>query len=331
MSAHHKGWALVATVFGLVAACAASLMLGGRPTSPDALLAWFTGATDPYLGAVFDARSDRTVLGVLCGSALAVSGQLVQGITRNPLGDPGLLGITVGAGTALVTVATMTGTAVATGPASVWIAFVGGAAAAVVVLSIGTGVGSRGIVRLVLTGAVVSAVLTAWRQALVLANPSVFDSFRHWVVGALSGRDASVAIMVAPTIILGLLATYLLGPALDALALGDDVATSLGTRVPFVRAGGILVATLLAASATAAAGPIAFVGLVVPHLTRTLVGHGHRSQMPLAAVLGATLLVSADTLGRVVSRPGDVMVGIVTAVVGAPFLLVAVRKGVVAP
>lgn len=316
---------VVLAVLGLALAVLASLLLGGKATDPVAVFGVLTGTPDEYLAAVVDARIDRTVMGLLCGAALAVSGVVIQGITRNPLGDPGLLGVTVGAGAAIVTSAAITGSGI--GSRSVWVAFVGALLTVIVVQAVGARSASGSVVSLLLTGAVVSAVLSAYVQAMILSNPGVFDSFRFWVIGSLGGRDLAVAGSIAPALVLGLVLALVLTPSLNNLALGEDVATSLGTPVALVRAGGILAAALLAAAATAAVGPIAFVGLVVPHLTRSLVGTDHRWQVPVAALLGAGLLVVADVVGRVVARPEEIMVGIVTALIGAPFLLIAVRRG----
>ncbi|WP_205858682.1 iron ABC transporter permease [Plantibacter sp. M259] len=310
---------------GLATAIACSLFFGGKLTDPADIVSALRGSGEPYVSAVLDARIDRTVMGVLCGAALAVSGVIIQAITRNPLGDPGLLGVTVGSSAAIVTAASITGSGFGSG--SVWIAFAGALVTVVAVYAVGARSASGSIVSLVLAGAVVSAVLSAYVQAMILTNPSVFDSFRFWVIGSLSGRDTEVAVMVAPALIIGLLIALMLSPSLNNLALGEDVATSLGTPVALVRAGGIISASILAAAATAAVGPIAFVGLVVPHLTRSVVGIDHRWQIPIAVVLGAALLVVADIAGRMIARPEEIMVGIVTALVGAPFLLLAVRKG----
>ena len=316
---------VVLALVGLVLAVVASLFLGGRTTDPAAVVDVLTGGQDDYLAAVLDARIDRTVMGLLCGAALAVAGVVIQAITRNPLGDPGLLGVTVGSGAAIVTAAAITGSGI--GSRSVWVAFAGALVTVVVVYAVGARSASGSVVALLLTGAVVSAVLSAYIQAMILTRPGVFDSFRFWVIGSLGGRDLAVAGSIAPALIAGLVLALVLTPSLNNLALGEDVATSLGTPVALVRAGGILAAALLAAAATAAVGPIAFVGLVVPHLTRSLVGIDHRWQVPVSALLGAGLLVVADVVGRLVARPEEIMVGIVTALVGAPFLLVAVRRG----
>ncbi|QSB06316.1 FecCD family ABC transporter permease [Natronoglycomyces albus] len=316
---------LTAAAAGLAAMAVTSLFLGGKVTGPIEILDVLTGNPDPYLEAVIDARLTRTVMGALVGSALAVAGVIIQGITRNPLGDPGLLGISLGASAATVTAAAVTGTAVGAG--SVWIALIGALATVIVVYIVGGRSASGSVVTLLLTGAVVSAVLSAYIQTMTLTRPEVFDSFRFWVIGALNGRSLEVALSVSPALALGFIAAFALAPSLNNLALGEDVATSLGTPVALVRALGILAAALLAAAATAAVGPIAFVGLAVPHLTRSLVGIDHRWQIPVAALVGAALLIAADILGRLIARPEEIMVGIVTALIGAPFLLLAVRKG----
>ncbi|WP_269810940.1 iron ABC transporter permease [Kineosporia rhizophila] len=310
---------------GLAAASVASLFLGGKVTDPGAVLGVLTGTPDPYLEAVLDARFARTVMGALVGCALAVAGVVIQGITRNPLGDPGLLGVTVGASAAMVTAAAVSGAGFGAG--SIWVAMVGALLTVLLVYTVGGRSASGSVVTLLLTGAVVSAVLSAYIEAMTLTNPKVFDSFRFWVIGALGGRDLEVAASIAPALIVGLLLAMVLAPSLNNLALGEDVATSLGTPVALVRAGGILAAALLSAAGTAAVGPIAFVGLAVPHLARSLAGSDHRWQIPVAALLGGMLLIVADILGRIVARPEEIMVGIVTALLGAPFLLLAVRRG----
>ena len=308
---------------GLAGAVLASLMLGGRALSFDEFTAAMHGSEDSYIAAIFTSRLHRTVLGVLCGAALSVSGMLIQGVTHNPLGDPGILGITVGASAAVVTVGAVTGSAGAAGSFP-W-AFMGALVAVVLVFVLSGR--SRSHVALLLTGAVVSAVLTAYIQAVILRNPTIFDSFRFWVIGSLSGRDLQVAFSVLPAVVLGLVVAMLLAQPLNALALGDEIATSLGTPVVLIRYVGLAVAALLAAAATAAAGPIAFLGLIVPHLGRSIIGVDYRWLLPTVVALGATLLVAADTLGRVIARPDEVMVGIMTAIVGAPILMLAVRKG----
>lgn len=207
-----------------------------------------------------------------------------------------------------------------------WWALPGALLAGVLVHAIGSAGASTSLVRLVLAGAVLSAVLMAFIQAVTLSRPKVFDSYRYWVVGALGGRDFDVFTAVLPFAAAGLLLALLLGPGLNTLALGDESATSLGANPALLRGGGLIAATLLSAAATAAVGPIAFVGLAVPHIVRALVGVDFRVQIVFSAVLGPALLLLADVVGRVVLRPQELMVGVVTAFIGAPALLFAVRR-----
>ncbi|MEB4614977.1 FecCD family ABC transporter permease, partial [Leucobacter sp. M11] len=304
---------------------AISLVAGSKATGISQVLAALGGGGDEYLRTVIDSRIPRTVLGALVGAALALAGVLIQGITRNPLGDPGLLGVTIGASAAVAGATAFLG--FSGGSATVWVALPGALGVVLLVYAIGGRGAGGSVVPLILTGAVVSAVLGAWIQGLTLTRPEVFDSYRHWVIGSLSGRGLDTAAAVAPVLLAGLVLAIVLASGLNALALGDDVATALGVRVPLVRGGGILAAALLSAAATAAVGPVAFVGLAVPHLVRALVGSDHRWQIPVALLAGATLLIAADTVGRVIARPEELMVGVVTAFVGAPVLLFAVRRG----
>jgi iron complex transport system permease protein len=310
----------------LAAALFASVMFGSRTTAAGDVVDVLLGHGDPYLTTVVESRYPRTVLGVLAGASLAVAGTLMQGVTRNPLADPGLLGINAGAAAGIVTGTAFLG---ASGSwQTLWWALPGALLAGFFVHVIGAGAGatSTGLVRLVLAGAVLSAVLGAYIQAVTLSRPKVFDSYRYWVVGALGGRGWDIFWAVLPFAAGGLLVALLLGPGLNVLALGDDSATSLGKNPAVLRAAGLGAATLMSAAATAAVGPIAFVGLGVPHVVRALVGPDFRLQIVFAAIVGPALLLIADVAGRLLLRPQELMVGVVTAFVGAPALLIAVRR-----
>lgn len=316
--------AFVAALVLLALAVCASVMFGSRGTSFGDVLRVLSGTADPNVTAVVESRYPRTALGVLAGLCLAVAGTLMQGVTRNPLADPGLLGINAGASASIVTATAFLGASGGAG-AMVW-ALPGALLAGLLVQAVGSAGRGGGPVRLVLAGAVLSAVLMAYIQAVTLSRPRVFDSYRYWVVGALGGRDFDVLRSVAPFAAAGLLLAVLTGPALNALALGESAATSLGARPALARTGGLLAATLLSAAATAAVGPVAFVGLAVPHVVRAVVGADVRLQILLSAAAGPALLLLADVVGRVVMRPQELMVGVVTAFLGAPALLVAVRR-----
>ncbi|MFI2028252.1 FecCD family ABC transporter permease [Streptomyces buecherae] len=316
--------ALIGCLLLLALALFASVMYGSKPTAASDVLDVLTGGGDSYVRTVVESRYPRTAIGVLAGVCLAVAGTLMQGVTRNPLAEPGLLGINAGASASIVAATAYLG---ATGQReTMWWALPGALLAGVAVHVIGTAGGRTNPVRLVLAGAVLSAVLAAFIQAVTLSRPRVFDTYRYWVVGALGGRGWEVFWSVLPFAGVGFAVALLLGPSLNAMAMGDDKATSLGISPARVKGAGLLAATLLSASATAAVGPIAFVGLAVPHLVRALVGADFRLQLLFSALAGPSLLLLADVIGRVVLRPQELMVGVVTACVGAPALLLAVRR-----
>ncbi|PRY41200.1 iron complex transport system permease protein [Geodermatophilus tzadiensis] len=318
---------LLALVVLLVAACAASIAVGSRPLGLGTV---WTALTDRSLRTeeaviVWDLRVPRTVLGLMVGAALGVSGALIQGHTRNPLGDPGLLGITAGASFAVVLAIVLLG--VGTPAGYVWFAFAGALAGTVAVYVLGSaGRGGPTPVTLALAGSALSALLFALVRAVLVSDSDSLDAFRFWVVGALAGRGADVAWQVAPFIAAGLVLALLNAPALDLLGMGEDVARGLGQRVWLARLVGLGATTLLAGAATAACGPIAFVGLVVPHAVRAFTGPAHRWLVPCAGLLGAVVLLAADVLGRVVARPGELQVGIVLALVGGPVFVALVRR-----
>jgi iron complex transport system permease protein len=318
---------LVALLVLTVVACAASIAVGTRPlglgTVWDALTDRSLRTEEAVI--VWDLRVPRTVLGLMVGAALGVSGALMQGHTRNPLGDPGLLGVTAGASFAVVLAITLLG--VGTPSGYVWFAFAGALAGTVAVFVLGSvGRGGGTPVTLALAGSALSALLFALVRALLVSDSDSLDAFRFWVVGALAGRGADVAWQVAPFIAAGLVLALLNAPALDLLGMGEDVARGLGQRVWLARVLGLTAVTLLAGAATAACGPIAFVGLVVPHVVRAFTGPSHRWLVPCSGLLGAVLLIGADVVGRVVARPGELQVGIVLALIGSPFFVALVRR-----
>ncbi|MFF0248869.1 FecCD family ABC transporter permease [Streptosporangium sandarakinum] len=317
-------WFLIVALAVLALAMLASITFGSLPTSVGDAVDVLRGAADESTTAVVQSRYPRTALGLLAGLGLAVAGTIMQGVTRNPLADPGLLGITAGASAGVVSATAFLG--VSGQWNTVWWALPGALLAGVLVHVIGSAGSGAGLARLVLAGAVVTAVLSAYVQAVTLGMPKVFDSYRYWVVGALGGRDFDVLLSVLPAAGLGLLMALLLAPALNTLALGDETASALGASPGLTRALGLVAATLLSAAATAAVGPIAFVGLAVPHIVKAVVGADVRAQVVFSAILGPALLLLADVVGRVVLRPQELMVGIVTAFIGAPALLVAVRR-----
>lgn len=317
---------LLVALLLLAAAVLFGLALGSRAVPlTDVLHALLRRDGSDAAIIVWEQRIPRTLLGVLVGAALGVGGVLAQGITRNPLADPALLGVSAGAALAIVVGTFAFGiTTLATqlAAASVGAAVVGGA-----VLSL-AGYGRAGMApaSLALVGLSMSAMIVAVISVLVLLDAQTLDEYRFWLVGALAGRGSPTLTTIAPVLLAGLALTGVAARGLDALALGDDVARGIGIRVGRTRLVAGLGVILLTSTAVAAAGPIGFVGLVVPHAARALTGPRHGWLLPYAAVLGATLLVAADVVGRVVVRPGELQVGVVTAVVGAPVVLLLVRR-----
>ena len=237
----------------------------------------------------------------------------------------GLLGLNAGAAFAVVLVIHFLGMSA---PSQyVWFALVGTLVAAVVVFGTASiGAGRATPLSLALAGAAVTFFLQAMTNAVVLLDTVALDGYRFWIVGSLAGRDLSVLQQVAPFLVLGLALAVAAAPGLNVLSLGEDVARSLGANITRSRILGITAITLLAGAATAACGPIAFVGLVVPHIARAITGPDYRWLVPYAGLLGGLLLLFADVVGRVVVRPGELQVGIVLAIVGAPFFIVVVRS-----
>jgi iron complex transport system permease protein len=320
---------LVALAVALAACLVASLAVGARPVPLDEVWSALVAPTGTEGEVVVRSlRVPRTALGLAVGIALGLAGAVIQGHTRNPLADPGLLGVSAGAAFAVVLGITLLGAQDLT--SYIWLSFAGALVATVLVVAIGAVAAGRSggatPLALALAGAAVSAFLTAVTTALVLLDNATLDAFRFWSVGSIAGRGTDVLVPVLPFLVLGALLALAQGPALNLLGLGDDVARGLGSRVATVRVVGVLTVTLLTGAAVAACGPISFVGLVVPHVARILTGPDHRWLVPVSGLAGAVLLLAADVVGRVVVRPGELQVGIALAVVGAPFFIALVRR-----
>jgi iron complex transport system permease protein len=274
---------------------------------------------------VRELRVPRTLVGLAVGVALGIAGALMQALTRNPLADPGLLGVEAGAAAAIVVAIAWLG--LSEPSAYVWFAFVGAAVASVVVYVLGSrGRAGATPVRLALAGTAIAAALTAFTYGVTLLDPEAFDEFRFWNVGSLVGRDLTILRDVGPFLLAGLVLALALARPLNALALGDDSGRALGAHIGRTRALGALAITLLYGAATAVAGPIASVGLTIPHVARAIVGPDQRWVLAYSLLLAPILLVGADVIGRVVVRPGELEVGIITALVGAPVFIALVRR-----
>ncbi|WP_239003791.1 FecCD family ABC transporter permease [Nocardia panacis] len=268
-------------------------------------------------------RLPRTVVGLAVGAALGLAGAIVQGITRNPLAAPTTLGVNAGAGLAVVTAIYALHL---THPTQyLGFAFVGAAAAGAFTLALGRRSGDLDPVRLVLGGTVLQLVLVSWTSAVLLFSERTLDEARFWLAGSIAERDFGALTPMLPTLLIGAVIGVALGPALNALALGDDSAQALGVPVARIRFAGMVAVVLLAGSAVAVAGPISFIGLAAPHLVRLVVGGDHRLVIPGCLIAGPLLLLSADIVGRLLTRPSELEVGIVTAFLGAPLLVVLAR------
>lgn len=330
MSNSTRGAGLLVAGAVLAAVCLASILIGTHPLTPDQVAAAFTdfggSDTDRIVRYI---RLPRTVAGILAGLALALAGAVMQGLTRNPLAGPGLLGINAGA--ALAIVLAMGGLGLTSATGFVWFAFLGAAIAAIFVYTLGSlGIGGATPVKLALAGAALTALCGSITSAITLLDRTKFDNFRFWVVGSLTRTDLESLWGVLPFIAVGAVLTLVVSRTLNAIAIGDDLARTLGARLVAVRACGALSIVLLAGSAVAIAGPVAFVGLIVPHIARAFAGHDYRWVLAWCALLGPILLLLADILGRIVAQPQEIQVGIVTAFAGGPFFLYLVRNRKVA-
>ena len=275
---------------------------------------------------VFELRVPRTFLALLAGAALGVAGALIQGHTRNPLADPGILGINAGAALAVVLSSTLF-SVTSMWATSLW-AFSGAIAATAAVFALATiGKGSSTSITLVLGGAALASILTSITSAFILTDNSDLNRMRFWTVGSVAGRDMSIVYGILPFVTVGLVVALMTGPQLNALNLGDDIAASLGINTRLARITGMALIAVLAGAATAGAGPLGFIGLIVPHAIRTIVGPDYRWILPYSALAGAVLLLAADVAGRLAARPAEMQVGIVLAFIGAPlFIALIVRR-----
>jgi iron complex transport system permease protein len=317
-------WLLVLTL-AVAALCLLSMTVGARDVAWSDIWAALFGTSDTMGQAAVILRLPRTVLAVLAGAALGLSGAVMQGVTRNPLADPGILGVNTGASLAVVIGIAWFG--LQTTEAFVWLAMIGAALSASFVYAIGSlGRGGATPLKLALSGAATSMALNSLVIAVVLPRNDIAGGIQSWQIGGVGGATPDRILPVLPFLIIGFILCLLSAKRLNAMALGDELATGLGERVAWARAIAALGAILLCGATTAACGPIGFVGLVVPHFCRLLVGGDHRWLLTFSAIGGAGLLLLADMVGRVVVRPAELDVGIVTAMVGAPFFIWVVRR-----
>lgn len=317
---------LAVSLIAVVACCVLSVGFGARAVGIGDIV---RALADPAAGGIAEAavreRVPRTVLAVLVGAALAMSGVMLQGVTRNPLADPGILGINTGAALAVVvTMLVLGGSGL---PIIMTAAMLGAAGASLAVYLIGSaGRGGATPLKLALAGAAVTAALSSLISAILLPRVELMSTFRFWQIGGVGLATWPAVGALSVLLVAGTVLAFLSAGSLNSLALGDDLAEGLGENVARTRLLAWVAAVVLCGSATAVAGPIGFVGLVVPHVVRLLVGVDHRWLLPVSAAVGACLLTVSDVIGRLVARPQELEVGIVTAVVGAPFFIWIVRR-----
>ncbi|WP_368732878.1 FecCD family ABC transporter permease [Microbacterium sp. ZXX196] len=330
VAARRRSLLVGASILAVALAIAASLAFGSRPVTlseiADGLGSFFRGEVPGEIGAIaVYERIPRTVLGLVAGAALAMSGALMQAITRNPVADPGILGVNTGA--ALFVVCGIAFLGISSVYEYLGLALAGAALAAAFVYAVGSvGAGGATPIKLALAGAATTAALSSLVSAVLLPRAQAMNEFRYWQVGGVGGAEWDTLGTVAPLLVIAALAGIAATPALNALALGDEVASGLGVSVGRTRLIAAAAGVALCGAVTALAGPIAFVGLMVPHAVRLLSGTDQRWILPLSAVGGAVLLTLADTIGRVLGAPGEVEAGIITAFLGAPVLVVIARR-----
>lgn len=322
---HRRQLGLAAGAVALLLVVVASIAVGSRSIAPATVwqVLWREdGSAESVI--VHALRIPRTLLGIGVGAALALAGTLMQALTRNPLAEPGLLGVNLGASAGVV--AAIAFLSVTSPGGYLWFAFVGAALTATAVFALGNAGRAPTPERLVLAGISITAVLGALVWAVLVTHRGAFDRYRHWDVGSLADRELATVLRVAPFLLVGIALAATLGGQLNALGLGDETATALGAHPRVTRALGLVAVTLLCGAATAAAGPIWFLGLAVPYAARLVTGPDYRWILAYSIVLGPTVLLAADVLGRVLVAPAELQVGVVTAFLGAPVFILLCRR-----
>lgn len=303
-----------------------SVSFGSRAVSLTGIIdGLFHPSVTSHEATIVRQRIARTIFSLMCGAALGVSGALMQSVTRNPIADPSILGVNTGASLFVVCGIAFFNSSAASD--YVWLAIIGALLTAIVVFSIGS-MGASGAtpLKLVLAGAATSAILSSLVTAIMIPRTNVIDEFRFWQVGSVGAGTWDSVQLLFPFLLLGLLIAFCMAPALNALALGDEVATGLGVRTGLLRMLASFAGVLLCGVVTALAGPIGFIGLLATHLIRLAIGADIRFIMPLAALAGASILTISDVCGRFLGRPGELEVGILTAFIGAPLLILITMK-----
>ncbi|KQL34862.1 iron ABC transporter permease [Psychrobacillus sp. FJAT-21963] len=318
---------LIIAVSLLVLLMCASIVYGYTETSWKMILDAFQNNNGSNEHIVIETvRLPRALIAAAVGSSLAISGVLMQTLTKNPLASPGIFGVNAGAGFAVVLAVTLF--SVSNLQAFTWISFLGAAVAAIAVYTIGA-TGREGLtpMKLTLAGAAMSAMFASFTQGFLVINEAAFEQVLFWLAGSVEGRKMEILLNVLPYLLLGWLGSIIIASKMNVLSMGEDVAKGLGVNTGFLKIIVAIIVILLAGGSVAIAGPIGFIGIVVPHLTRFIVGIDHRWLIPFSGVLGGILLLVADILARYIIMPQEIPVGVMTAIIGTPFFIYIARKG----
>ena len=316
---------LVFSLVLLMLCILASIMFGARPLSLQEVIEGLMQNPDSSAASIIQKRVLRTIFCLCCGIALGISGALMQSVTRNPIADPSILGVNTGA--ALFVVCGMVFFQISTAHQYIWFALAGSVITSVFVFGIGSmGRGGATPLKLVLAGAATTAALSSLTTAIMIPRSYVMDQFRFWQVGSVGAGTWNSLTTFIPFLVVGVIVALISAPALNALALGDEVATGLGVKTGLLRFFAVFAGVILCGATTAVAGPIGFIGLLATHVIRLIVGSDQRWLIPLSAISGAVILTISDVLGRIIGRPGELEVGVLTAFIGAPILIILAMK-----
>ena len=322
----HLGKFTLLLIVLLIASAIASFIFGSRMIGFSGLMdGLFHPSVESHEASVIRQRIVRTLFCFMCGAALGVAGALMQSVTRNPIADPSILGVNTGA--SLFVVCGIAFFNISSASEYIWLAIAGAVLTAIFVFSIGS-MGASGAtpLKLVLAGAATSAILSSLVVAVMIPRSNVMDQFRFWQVGSVGSATWDSIHLFLPFFIVGIIVACIVAPSLNAMALGDEVATGLGVNTTTIRLVASLAGVILCGAATAVAGPIGFIGLLATHLVRLIIGPDIRFIIPLSALMGAVILMFSDVIGRLIGSPGEVEVGVLTAFIGAPILILITMK-----
>lgn len=324
-----KAWGIPVGILLIVVLLWASVILGLTKVSTQMVVDSFfnfDASTEHII--IKDSRIPRAFIAAAVGASLAVAGTIMQGLTKNPLASPGILGINAGASFFVVMGISFLG--VNSLKAFTWLAFTGAAIAAIIVYVFGS-MGAEGMtpIKITLAGAAMAALFSSLTQGILTLNERTLDQVLFWLAGSIQGRDLEILLTVLPYLMFGWAIALTVGKQMNVLALGEDMAKGLGQKTLFVKMMGALIVVLLAGGSVAIAGPIGFIGIIIPHLARWLVGTDFRWVIPYSALIGAALLLGADIGARYIMMPAEVPVGVMTALIGAPFFVYITRRGII--